>query len=288
MNPLYFFKEAFTNLKRNLLMTSAASLTAAISLILLGGVLALDTFVQGLTTQIEEGVEVQVVLKDDITDVQRDELRAQLEDIEIVKRVNYVSPEQALAELKEWYPDKPVITQNLTEDSLPALFRVSLDDPKRSDVIIGAVEDNPAVDDIEANQDIVDKLVGLVDVVRRLSFVMIAVLVVAAVLLISNTIQIGIFARRKEVEIMKLVGATNFFVRTPFVIEGIVAGLIGAVVAIGVLAVAIARIKAGLPVFLPTPYLVPSDMTRAIVITVCGAGVGAIGSALAVRRYLRG
>jgi cell division transport system permease protein len=282
----YFVKEATTNLRRNKLMTVAAVLTAAVSLLLLGGVLTLGAFVSSITRDIENKVEVSVFLNDDITTAQREDVRSTLTDLEVVKKVTYVSKDEAYEEFKDLYRDQPALWENIDASVLPASFRVDLADPKRVDVIKSKLQNNPAVEEIADQRETVARLVRFTSLLRTFSIVMILVLLGAAVLLISNTTQLAIYARRREIEIMKLVGATNWFVRLPFMLEGIVAGVAGAVIALVLLALGKSVARSQFPVWIPTTSLHGVAMGQILWLVVLGVTVGALGSAVALRRFL--
>jgi cell division transport system permease protein len=282
----YFVREASTNLRRNKLMTMAAVLTAAVSLLLLGGVLTLGAFVKSVTHEIENKVEVSVFLEDGITQAQLNDIRDTLNDLEPVEEVKYVSKEQAYREFKELYRDQPALWENIDADVLPASYRVALSDPKRVDVIQAKLKNNPAVEEIADQSETVARLVRFTSLLRTFSFVMIIVLLGAAVLLISNTTQLAIYARRREIEIMKLVGATNWFVRLPFMLEGVVAGVAGAIIALLLLGVGKSVARSQFPVWIPTTALHGVSVGQVVWLVVLGVTVGALGSAVAVRRFL--
>lgn len=282
----YFVKEASTNLRRNKLMTIAAVLTAAVSLLLLGGVLTLGSFVSSITRDLENRVEVSVFLKDDITDTQQSDVKSTLDGLPVVTKVTYVSKEEAFKEFKELYRDQPALYENVDADVLPASYQVQLDDPEHVDAIRSKLDRNPAVEEIADHRETVDRLVRFTDLLRTFSYVMILVLLFAAVLLISNTTQLAIYGRRREIEIMKLVGATNWFVRLPFMLEGVAAGTAGAIIALLLLAAGKSIAKSQIPVFIPTSSLGAASWGQSATLLVLGMSVGALGSAVAVRRFL--
>jgi cell division transport system permease protein len=282
----YFVKEAATNLRRNKLMTVAAVLTAGVSLLLLGGVFTLGDFVSTFTRDIESQVEVQVFLTDNIAASQKEDIRSTLGDLEVVKKVTYVDKEQAYQEFKRLYQDQPALWENIDPNVLPASFRVELSDPKRVDVIRSKLTRNPAVEDIVDQRETVSRIVRVTSLLRTFSFFMIVVLLAAAVLLISNTTQLAIYARRREIEIMKLVGATNWFVRLPFMLEGIAAGVAGAAIALVLVGVIKTLARRVLPPWIPTIALHGVARGQIIWLVLIGIIVGALGSAVAVRRFL--
>jgi cell division transport system permease protein len=282
----YFVKEAGTNLRRNKLMTVAAILTAAVSLLLLGGVLTLGDFVRSFTSTLLKQVEVSVFLVDDITTEQQNDIKSTLEELEVVKAVAYVSKEKAFEEYKDIYRDQPALIENVSADVLPASFRVQLTDPKRVDVIKSKFEPNPVVDEVVDQRDTVERLVSFTGLLRTGSVAMVAVLLGAAVLLIANTTQLAIYARRREIEIMKLVGATNWFVRLPFMLEGVAAGVAGAVISLAMLALGKELVRSQIPPFIPTTALHGVATGQIMWLILLGIVVGALGSAVAVRRFL--
>jgi cell division transport system permease protein len=282
----YFVKEATMNLRRNKFMTVAAVLTAAVSLLLLGGVLTLGDFVSSVTGQIESQIEVSVYLEDNITEAQQDDVRSTLDGLDVVKSVTYISKPEAFKEFKSLYRDQPSLYENIDEEILPASFRVELSDPERIDVIRSKFEKNPAVDQVVDQRETVQRLVRFTGLLRTFSVVMVLVLLGAAVLLISNTTQLAIYARRREIEIMKLVGATNWFVRFPFMLEGIAAGTAGALIALLLLAAGKTLARSQIPAFIPTTALHGVAFGQTLWLVVLGIAVGAIGSAVAVRRFL--
>jgi len=282
----YFVREAGTNLRRNKLMTMAAILTAAVSLLLLGGVLTLRAFVGSITGQIEEQIEVSVYLTDNITEAQQSDVQSTIEGLDVVKRVEYISKAEAFEEFKRLYQDQPALYENIDEDVLPASFRVELSDPERVDMISSALEKNPAIEQVVDQRETVQRLVRFTALLQTFSVVMVLVLLGAAVLLISNTTQLAIYARRREIEIQKLVGATNWFVRLPFMLEGIAAGVAGAVIAVLLLMAGKALARSQVPAFIPTTALNGVAFSHTVWLVILGITVGALGSAVAVRRFL--
>jgi cell division transport system permease protein len=205
-----------------------------------------------------------------------------------VKKVRYISKDEAYKEFKSMYRDQPALYENVGPDVLPASFDVQLTDPKRIDLIKSNLGRNPAIDQIVDEHATVKKIVQISSFLRGFSALMVVVLMGAAVLLISNATQLAIYARRREIEIMKLVGATNWFVRLPFMLEGIAAGVAGAVIAILLLALGktLARGAVSHMVLIPTVALHGVAIGQWIVLIVVGIVVGAAGSAVAMRRFL--
>ena len=285
----YFMGETFANLRRNLLMTLAAISTVAVSLFLLGGVMVMREIVTQVTGEWEGKVELSVFLREDITPEQTKELQAAITGMPEVDEVFYVSKEQAYEEYREMFKDSPTLTENVSPDVMPANFRIKLVDPNKSEAVKTRIDGRPGVDEVTFGGDAVKKLLRLTGVFQTVMFVFTIILLAAAVLLIANTIRLAIYARRREIGIMKLVGATNWFVRIPFIFEGIAEALFGAVIASVIIfagkVFALDRFQGAIP-FLPVTVGLDDIVRISLVLMGVGAVVGAIGSTLALRRFL--
>ncbi|HZJ49792.1 MAG TPA: permease-like cell division protein FtsX [Actinomycetota bacterium] len=287
----YFLSETAVNLKRNLLMTIAAISTVAISLLLLGGAQILQLVVANVTSTWEGKVEVSVFLRNDVTEGELDGLRSDLAEMPEIETFTYVSKNQAYEEFKKLYADKPELWQVLPKDSLPASFRVSLVDASDAEEVAARVEGSPGIDDVNFGGDIIRRLLQVNTLLRAVTLGMSAVLMVAAAALIANTIRLAIFARREEISIMKLVGATNWFIRIPFMFEGVFAALTGAIVSSIVLLGANELFFSKMGDFLaflgPVFSFSAWEIAKVLLILVGGGvAVGLFGSALALRRFL--
>jgi cell division transport system permease protein len=287
----YFLSETAVNLKRNLLMTIAAISTVAISLLLLGGAQILQLVVANVTSTWEGKVEVSVFLRSDVTEGELDGLRSDLARMPEIETFTYVSKTQAYEEFKELYADKPELYEVLPKDSLPASFRVSLVDAADAEEVAARVQGSPGIDDVNFGGDIIRRLLQVNTLLRAVTLGMSAVLMVAAAALIANTIRLAIYARREEISIMKLVGATNWFIRIPFMFEGVFAALTGAIVSSIVLLGANELFFSKMGDFLaflgPVFSFSAWEITKVLLILVGGGvAVGLFGSVLALRRFL--
>jgi len=207
-----------------------------------------------------------------------------------VKSSSYITKEQALQRLKEDYADSPEIFESLTSNPLPASFEIALVDPQTVDIVAARFEGDSIVDEVRYGKEIADKLFAFTDQARNFMLIFIVLLGIVAILLISNTIRLSIFARKREVEIMKLVGATNWFIRWPFLIEGITVGFLGALVAtavvLGLNHYLVGTVSDNLA-FLAMPLdAVPYVLVTVILLAV-GVVIGAAGSAIGLRRFLK-
>jgi cell division transport system permease protein len=287
----YFFSETFTNLKRNFLMTIAAVSTVAISLLLLGGVQILSMAVDNMTVTWEAQVEIAIFLRDDITDGELEALTTDVSEMGEVENVTYVSKDEAYEDYKEMYRAHPEFWQTLPRDALPASLRVSLHNANDTEPVALRMTGAPGVADVEFGGQFIKTLLRVNSLLRAITFGMSIVLMTAAAALIANTIRLGIYARREEIGIMKLVGATNWFIRIPFMLEGIFAALVGAIVSgliiVGTNALIFRRVGEAIT-FLENVFTFSTGEILGVLALLIGVGtlVGLIGSGLALRRFL--
>ena len=240
MRASFIFSEVFTGLRRNITMTIAMILTTAISLALFGGGL-LVVQMAGKTQQIFlDRVEVQIFLTDDVStsdpgcteDLCRG-LREDLENTDAVVSVQYLNREDAVADAKERvFKDQPELASMVSPEALPASFKVRLDDPDRFGVIEDSFATRPGVDSVLNQRDLVERLFSVLGGIRNAAFAIAVVQAIASILLIANMVQIAAYTRRTEVGIMRLVGATRWYTQLPFLLEAVVAAMVGAGLAI--------------------------------------------------------
>jgi cell division transport system permease protein len=289
LRPAYFAREAATNLRRNLLMALASILATAISLVLLGSVLMLYRVVKNVTAQWENDVVIIAFIRDDANTAQVTSLRETITGYKEVKAVRYVSKKDAYNEFRDMFSNNPDLLESVDTDTLPASFRVSLDDTNTLDSVQARIEKLAGIEEVNSAKETVQKVQTVLSVISLIVLGAAVVLLGAAIVLISNTIRLAIFARRKEIAIMKLVGATNWFIRWPFMLEGLVQGLIGAVVAFGLILFIrftiigwVSDQVAFLPFGIPNSWMVLIGGLVAVV----GALIAVGGTAFALRKYL--
>ena len=231
MRASFIFSEVFTGLRRNITMTIAMILTTAISLGLFGG---------GLLVVQMAGKTQQIFLTDDISATDADcaqetcaTLRSDLENTPSVVSVQYLNREDAVKDATERvFKDQPELAELVSADSFPASFKVRLSDPERFGVINDNFENRPGVQSVLNQRDLVERLFSVLNGVRNAAFAIATVQAIAAILLIANMVQIAAFTRRTEVGIMRLVGATRWYTQLPFLLEAVVAALVGSALAI--------------------------------------------------------
>jgi cell division transport system permease protein len=288
----FFLKEAFGSLRRNYFMTIAALVTVFLSIVVLGGVLVFVYTTDALLKEVEQKVEITVYLKTDPdpTSDQVDAMQTEILGWPEVKSSVFVSKQDALDRLKEDFKDDPQILEGLTGNPLPASFEISLVDPQAVSEVAARFDGKTIVDEVRYGKEIADKLFSFTSQARNFLLIFIVLLGIVAVLLISNTIRLSIFARKREVEIMKLVGATNWFIRWPFVIEGVTVGFFGALAAVVVVLLVnsflVGRIRDSLT-FMTIPLdAVPYALVSVTLLAV-GVVIGAVGSGIGLRRFLK-
>jgi cell division transport system permease protein len=285
----YVARETLTNLRRNLLMTSAAVLTVAVSLFLVGGALLLRQGVQNATLQWKGGVELSIFLKPDATPEQTDAVLRQLRAMPEVKRSRYVSHQEAYKEFKTLFAGQPDLVEAVEAKDLPPSYRVVPKAAEQVEVIGEPFKGRPGVLKVVYAEKQIRTLLRVTSTVRWVILLIAGVLLLSAAVLILNTIRMAIFARRREVAVMKLVGATNWFIRIPFMFEGMLQGLAGAAVAFGVVWVGrdVAQNAARKSQLFQQFYVSGSEVFgTGLFIVVVGAAIGAVGSAIAVSRFL--
>jgi cell division transport system permease protein len=293
----YALRETARNLRRNLTLTLASVLTVAVSLSLLGVALLLQRGVENATDRWEDGVEFIIFLQPEISETQLARIEGLLvqDQPTFVDRFRFVDQQEAYEEFtNDFFPDADEITDLVTPDILPPSFRVVPTelDAEQVEVLAASFEDEPGVRKVIRATDEIRKIERATDVVRWIVLGAGIILLGTGLLLILNTIRMAMFARRREIEVMKLVGATNWFILVPFMIEGTIQGIIGA--ALGAASVyganqAFERWLASDDVLnILQSFAVDSGEVWGISLLLLGIGaaVGAIGSAIAAYRFL--
>jgi cell division transport system permease protein len=290
----YVLIEALAGLKRNLMMSLAVVLSVTVSLTLLGAALLLSEQVDLATDDWTGKVEVSIFLCDDrtcpaITTQQRqaleDDLRAQPE----VSEVFYESKREAYERFVRLFADQPTLIEAIDVATLPASFRVKLVNP----VLFGVVKEQfsayPGVEEIVDQRDVLNQFLTFTALVRNGALVIALIQLFAAGVLIANTIRVAAFARREQTAIMKLVGASNWYVRLPFVLEGVLAGALGAATSWGILYYSVPRVTRDLAREVELLPFIGAAEVIAIAPYMFGAGVGiaALSSIIALRRFLQ-
>jgi cell division transport system permease protein len=282
-----FVAEALRSTTANLSTTAAATVTVLIGMFVLGLCIALGSWVLSWTGGVEKDVVAKVFFKQNATTAQVEAVRAQLAAMPEVKTHTFVSKEDALAIMEKKHPE---LTENLASNPFGHAFTVK---PKKAEQVSTIAErlspPPPGVDKVDYQAKTTRVVLQFIRAVTVIVFVVSAVLLVASTLLIANTIRLSLFSRRREIEVMKLVGATNWFVRGPFMLEGLICGLAGSIAAVLLLLLAKELVVPRIPVLetLGEDARILSFPWVALALVLTSLFVGAAGSGITLRRFLR-
>ena len=287
----YFIKEVYTSSKRNTWMTLASILTVVISLFILGFFSIVVLNLNKLADTLESQVQVSVYLKDDINEEDLADTKKILESVEGVQKVNYITRDEAMRNFKDRLGDQQFLLDALDNTNpLPNLFTVVVSAPEQVKSVADAAQTLFTVESVSYSQDIINHIFNLTHLIRIIGVALIILLLGAAIFIISNTIRLTVFARRKEIAIMKYVGATDWFIRWPFLLEGIVLGFIGGGIAAALLIVIYAQISQEIynaMAFFPLIPQYPFINYVVLVVLISGIIIGAAGSIISLKRFLR-
>jgi cell division transport system permease protein len=230
MRLKYILNEVLVGLWRNVTMTVAMIITMSVSLAMLGASVLLYMQVDQMKSYYYGEIEVSVFLKTDITDTQRQAIDSAIAQSSLVKSRTYETKEQAFARFQELWKDSPDFVKSIGPNSLPESFRVKLKNPEQYKTFADQIQGLQGIDQIIDQRTLLDKVFKIFNAIQVFALVVAGVMALAALLLVGNTIQVAAYSKRREVAVMKLVGASNWFIQSPFVLEAVVAGLIGALI----------------------------------------------------------
>lgn len=287
----YFLREAFRSLRRNAFMTVASVVTMALSLTMLGLFILMGLNLNHMANQVESTVEISIYVEDGISDEQLKNLSDTLETMNGVKKIGYIDKEEAMQRFRERLGDRQDLLDALGgENPLPASFQIQAESPSQVQEIAKTAIELDGVDDTQFGQEIIEQIFEMAHWMRILSLVLVFFLGLAALFIISNTIRVAVFARRKEISIMKYVGATDEFIRIPFLLEGIILGFLGALVATLVVDVmySVFSNQVGKALtFLPILPKYPLLLWISIGMMCLGPAIGTLGSWISIKRFLK-
>jgi cell division transport system permease protein len=286
----YFIKETFHSIKRNQLMSFASVSTVALSLLVLGLFLLMVLNANNLAQYLENQVQVTVYMQDGVGDKDIQVAQNTLEHMPGVVKVTKITKDEALRRFKQRLGDQVRLLDALGEDNpFPLSFDVQVDQPSRIGTLVPEIEQLKGVETAKFGREVVEHLFQLTKILRIGGLILVSLLAVATLFIISNTIRITVFARRREVSIMKYVGATNWFIRWPFLLEGMFMGFAGAVIAslflIQIYLMLQSKVYASLAFF----PLIPSwPFMGYLTVFLIGIGtfIGAAGSSISLRKFL--
>jgi cell division transport system permease protein len=284
-----FFGEAFRSIGANLSTTVAATMTVLIGMFLLGLFIALFSWVNSWTDHVRKDVLVKVFFVREASPSQINAVKVKLQTYPETKTIVFVSPQDALNRMRDKYPD---LVQNLVDNPLPPAFELTPNDADQVTALANRLQPLPAgVDKVDYAEKKTERILAVTNVIKYIFLLGSIILMIASTILIANTIRLSIFSRRREVEVMKLVGASNWFVRGPFMLEGVICGLIGAVIAVVMLVLAkelaLPVIEGHSSTFREDDVHALSFPVTALILIGVALAVGAAGSGITLRRFLR-
>lgn len=287
----YFIKEVYTSFKRNIWMTLASIFTVVLSLFILGFFSIVILNLNKMADTLESQVQISVYLKDDLSQEEIDETKETLSKIEGLQDIKFTTREEAMENFKERLGDQQFLLDALDDTNpLPDSFSLTVTSPQQVKTIADTAAALDSVESASYSQDIINHLFNLTHLIRLIGIALIILLTGAAIFIISNTIRLTVFARRKEIAIMKYVGATDWFTRWPFLLEGICLGFIGGGLATIFLYIVYNQVTQEIyeaMAFFPLIPQHPFIDYISLAILVAGIIIGALGSTISLKRFLK-
>lgn len=291
----YLIGEGFRNVFKNKKSTIASLIIMCATMFVFGIFFVVGENVTHITKNIEEQQGMEVFIYDEATENQITELGNKIRNLEYVNNVTFKTKEDALNQVKSWFKERKELLSTYEGENNPfkASYVVTLTDLNKVDEVQEQIKASDIVSDIQVKSDTIKALIKIADGVKIISGVILVILIFISIFIITNTIKLTVHARRKEISIMKYVGATNGFIRWPFMVEGMIIGLISVLISMGILGVCYNMVAekinvAMINVRVDIPLLTFNDMfsTLLIVYLILGIGIGALGSAISMRKYL--
>lgn len=287
----YFIKEVYTSFKRNIWMTLASIFTVVLSLFILGFFSIVILNLNKMADTLESQVQISVYLKDDLSQEEIDETKETLSKIEGLQDIKFTTREEAMKNFKERLGDQQFLLDALDDTNpLPNSFSLTVTSSQQVKTIADTAAALDSVESASYSQDIINHLFNLTHLIRLIGVALIILLTGAAIFIISNTIRLTVFARRKEIAIMKYVGATDWFIRWPFLLEGICLGFIGGGLATIFLYIVYNQVTQEIyeaMAFFPLIPQHPFIDYISLAILVAGIIIGALGSTISLKRFLK-
>ncbi|TFZ40384.1 ABC transporter permease [Soehngenia longivitae] len=286
-------KQGIQSMWRNKSMGVASITSIAAVLMILGIVLVLILSINNVVNDTKlKFDEIEVFLEDEISSEQMSKIEDTAKDVPGVVSVIYRSKEQALELMKEDWGEDAYLLEDLETNPLPNSYIIKVEDIELADNLVNSIKTLDGVEEVKYYKDIIDKLLNFASYIRIGGMIIIAVLVFVSIFIISNTIKLTVTSRKREINIMKYVGATNSYIRGPFIIEGVFFGLVGAIISIAVVYFAYRYLYLNMnesfynmfTFYLIPPESIISDIS--VIFLTLGAGIGAMGSMLSLKKFL--
>lgn len=287
----YFWGETFRSLFRNRFMAIASVLTVTLSMFILGVFLSAVLNINHMASYLENQVEMTVYLKDGLTTDQVMGIGKYLKAQPGMKEIKFTNKDQAMEDFRERMGDQQGLLDAINGNPLPASYQMSFQTPEQLKTAAEVVAKYQGVETVQYGKDIIEQLYKVAQVIRLSGIVLIIFLAGAELFIISNTIRLTVFARRREIQIMKYVGASNGFIRWPFLFEGMVIGFLGSGFASLILwegyKTVVSEMAAAGLVFIPMIPLWPFMGYTTLIILAAGIVIGVMGSAISLRKYMK-
>lgn len=289
----YSLKQAVTQVARNKTMTFTSLFSITAMLLILGMFFILAVNVNLMTESAKEQFDmVEVYLLDETTDEEVSAIIDRMDSLSYVKSTEYLEKEDAMAEMKERWGENGYLLEGLTENPLPRSIRITMKNIEDSQKVVNYLDGFEGIEAVKYNQSEVNKILKITNSIQIGALVIIAFLIIVSIVVVSNTVKLTVLARGREISIMKYVGATNWFIRGPFLIEGIIIGIIAALISAGLIcglySAVSSHVTEQMLVLFSTGLVPVSFMTVNLIVIFLSLGVsiGAMGSMISMRRFL--
>ena len=293
MNPRYAFKQAFLQIARNKAMSIISTFSIMAMLIILGISFVIVVNLAAAMERAKDGYdEILIHLQDDTPQWQIENIMTTLDSMPEVRETVFLSRDEALAQWRLDWGDRAYLLDTLQTNPLPDGIIVRLTDLEGAEAVAARARNFDSILEVRYYRDIVDALMRITDFIQLASLIIMGVLIIICVVVVSNTIKLTVFARAEEINIMKYIGATNWFIRGPFLLEGIMIGIISAAASAGVIALAYSRIVELLQAEVANMFMVRLVSVEFLIqnllfiFLALGVSIGAVGSIISMRRFL--
>ena len=291
----YLIGEGFSNVFKNKKSTGASLMIMCATMIIFGIFLILGENINHIVQEVEDAQGIEVFINEDVTEEQEKELGDKIRAIDGVSTVEYKSKEQALEQMKEWLGDRQDLLAGYEENNIfPASYVVNLSDLEKTEEIQKEINTFDGVKKIQSKDETVATLINLANGIKLVTGVILILLIIISIFIISNTIKLTVHARRKEISIMKYVGATNGFIRWPFIVEGMIIGILASIISIVIVGGAYSVIAENIVnsdfmQIIDMSLVTFGEMFNSIIVVymLLGIGIGALGSIISMRKYLK-
>ncbi|MGV8119375.1 MAG: permease-like cell division protein FtsX [Candidatus Xenobiia bacterium LiM19] len=288
-NISYFIREVYINLRRNVLMSMASISTVLILSLILGFFIIIVVNLNYWSENIVKQLQIVVYLSDGMNDRQIGILKSSLETTPHIDKIRFISKEEALKNMKERLKNQFEIS-DIGKNPLPNSFEVIVTEPDKIPKVAAIIKTYPGVDKVRYGEKIAGKLLVINRAVHWIGIIIVLALFLSTLFIVSNTIRLTVFARRREIAVMQLVGAANWFIRWPFIMEGVLQGFLGALISILLIKLIYAYFMPKIETALPFLTMVPFNSlfsTVSLILLGTGIFVGSVGSLISVNRFLK-